>query len=554
MTYKILIQDKDYINYKIYKYETYEEITDFTIDPVENKLFNDDVFEIKNNTVILIHSILQSTQYIPGVLMLTSNILGKKGEKFLYQCIPDDQRLPIFVIPYENKIEFNKVKRNRYITFKYSSWESKHPQGIISQNLGSVEDLNPYYEYQLYCKSLNNSIQKFTKYSREKTQNTNIYTIINKLNNINIQDRSEIYTFTIDSQNTQDYDDAYSIQKINDTTTILSIYITNVALILDTLDLWDSFSERICTIYLPDKKRPMIPTILSSSLCTLKKNETRIAYAMDIKFENEDISIEINNVIINTNDNFTYDQKELDTNIYYKESMSYVKRLHKIQAFSYNLNTSSDFVSYLMMFMNYECSKMFVKNKNGIFRTSTLNSSNENIPQELQSFIQILHSSAGIYTTKLFEPHELMKFDSYIHITSPLRRLIDLLNSITLMKNKNIYNVSENGNKFYEKYINKLDYINTTSRIIRKLQYNCQLLQMFYNDNNENKTFHGYIFDKIIRNDNLYVYSVYIPSIKMVSKIISHESYENYSKHEFSIHIFKNNEKFKKKVRLHIIN
>ena len=77
---------------------------------------------------------------------------------------------------------------------------------------------------------------------------------------------------------------------------------------------------------------------------------------------------------------------------------------------------------------------------------------------------------------------------------------------------------------------------------------------MFYNDNNENKTFHGYIFDKIIRNDNLYVYSVYIPSIKMVSKIISHESYENYSKHEFSIHIFKNNEKFKKKVRLHIIN
>jgi len=552
MTYKILIQDKNYINYKIYKYETYEEVTDFTIDPVENKLFNDDVFEIKNNTVILIHSILQSTQYIPGVLMLTNNILGKKGEKFLYQCIPDDQRLPVFVIPYENKVDFNKVKRNRYITFKYSSWGNKHPQGVLSQNLGSVEDLNPYYEYQLYCKSLNNSIQKFTKYYREKTQNTNIYAIINKLN-INLEDRSEIYTFTIDSQNTQDYDDAYSIQKINDTTTILSIYITNVALILDTLDLWESFSERICSIYLPDKKRPMIPTILSSSLCTLKKNETRIAYAMDIIFENDDISIEIKNVIINTNDNFIYDHKELDTNIYYKESMSYVKRLHNKQAFSYNLNTSSDFVSYLMMFMNYECSKMFVENKNGIFRTSTLNSTNENIPQELQSFIQILHSSAGIYTTKLFEPHELMKFDSYIHITSPLRRLVDLLNSIILMKNNNIYDVSDNGNKFYEKYINKLDYINTTSRIIRKLQYNCQLLQMFYNDNNENKTFDGYIFDKIIRNYNLYVYSVYIPSIRMVSKIICHESYENYSKHEFSIHIFKNNEKFKKKVRLHIM-
>ena len=73
---------------------------------------------------------------------------------------------------------------------------------------------------------------------------------------------------------------------------------------------------------------------------------------------------------------------------------------------------------------------------------------------------------------------------------------------------------------------------------------------MFYKDMND-KIFTGYIFDKIIRNDKLYQYSIYIPSIKMVLKLFYIE-YINYSKHNFSVHIFKNNENFKK-IRLNII-
>ena len=31
----------------------------------------------------------------------------------------------------------------------------------------------------------------------------------------------------------------------------------------DHLNIWESFSRRVSTIYLPDRKRPMLPTILS---------------------------------------------------------------------------------------------------------------------------------------------------------------------------------------------------------------------------------------------------------------------------------------------------
>ena len=39
----------------------------------------------------------------------------------------------------------------------------KHQYATISQLIGPIEILDNFYEYQLYCKSLNASIQKFTK-------------------------------------------------------------------------------------------------------------------------------------------------------------------------------------------------------------------------------------------------------------------------------------------------------------------------------------------------------------------------------------------------------
>ena len=70
-----------------------------------------------------------------------------------------------------------------------------------------------------------------------------------------------------------------------------------------TLKLWNSFTKRVSTIYLPDRKRPMLPTILSDTLCSLQENENRFALTMEIVINNdgtinEDIPVEYKNVII----------------------------------------------------------------------------------------------------------------------------------------------------------------------------------------------------------------------------------------------------------------
>ena len=64
---------------------------------------------------------------------------------------------------------------------------------------------------------------------------------------------------SIDPESSKDYDDAFGLSETDDTY-IVSIYITNVSMWLDVLNVWSSFTERVSTIYLPDRRRPMLPT------------------------------------------------------------------------------------------------------------------------------------------------------------------------------------------------------------------------------------------------------------------------------------------------------
>ena len=104
--------------------------------------------------------------------------------RLYYRCIPDDRRLPEFLVPYKLKIGFIKKMTNKYIIFKYKNWDNKHPTGTIIQTIGPVDNLTSFYEYQLYCKSLYASIQQFTKNTmrtlRDKSRDFYINSILSK--------------------------------------------------------------------------------------------------------------------------------------------------------------------------------------------------------------------------------------------------------------------------------------------------------------------------------------------------------------------------------------
>ena len=50
------------------------------------------------------------------------------------------------------------------------------------------------------------------------------------------------------------------------------------------------------------------------------------------------------------------------------------------------------------------------------------------------------------------EGHDLLDFDAYVHITSPIRRLIDLLNIMTLQHSLGLFIFNDQSRSFYNKW------------------------------------------------------------------------------------------------------
>jgi exoribonuclease R len=560
MNYRFICNDRNYENIKIYDDISMQEVEITT----SYKLFNHDVFQIdESGANVITHSCVRSST-MSGILILKNNkTYGKIKSKLLYRCIPDDKRLPIFLVPFNlNTKHFSKEYINKYVIFKFANWDNKHPIGMLTQVIGNIDVENNYYEYVLHCKCLNTSMTYFNRsmHQRLKTKSADHYfdTI---LKTTSLQDRRSINVYTIDSSKTLDYDDAFSIVNYDDYI-VLSIYIANVSIWLDVLNLWEAFSRRVSTIYLPDKKHPMLPVILSENLCSLKQGIDKIALAMDIKIKDDIIDISYHNTIINVNRNMVYQSDELLENKDYQYAFEITNVLNQKKKLITKISTSIEFVTYLMLMFNKHSGSVMIKHHNGIYRgtknniVSYTSPTTSEVPNELSEFLNIWKGMSGEYTSyENVKPHLILKFDNYIHITSPIRRLVDLLNITILQHNLNLVNLTTNALLFYQNWIKELDYINTTTRSIRKIQYDCSLLHMCLQDDTIiEKIYKGYIFDKLMRDDALYKYMVYLPEIKMVSPITLRNEIDNYDTKNFKLFVVTGEDNIKKKIRIQLLD
>ena len=588
--YKIHIDSRNYGSWTIFNATTMEQIKLDNFNPADHKIFTNDNFTYDNGKLEIIHSNMRVDENIPAVLILADNkTYGRekkindknicKEGKLLYKCVPDDTRIPIFLVPYEIKqLGFSKVFTNLYVTIRYKDWDDKHPHAVLSQNIGPVDVIDNFYEYQLHCKSLNTSIQKFNKATatavkdvftcneKSEVHDAFISSVCKKYNNI--EDRCSWTTFTIDPASSLDYDDGFSIRKLDNDQTLVSIYIANVTIWMDFLNLWSSFSQRISTIYLPDHKRPMLPTILSDCLCSLQANTRRFTFVIDILLDQDTniLSVKYSNCVIKVFKNFTYEEPLLLNDPNYNFLLETCKKMSSKYKYINNVRNSHEVVCYLMILMNYYCAQEMLKSNNGIFRSTIVNKQvtlSDELPDDVNQFIKIFNSVSGQYIDvntiqsedrdKLIK-HSVLEMDAYIHITSPIRRLVDLLNMIQIQQNKGLIVLSQDAFDFYKKWIDQLDYINVTMRAIRKVQTDCNLLDLCYNKPDTlEKIYDGYCFDKLVRNDGLFHYIVYLPELRLASRITVRDNLANYEKRQYKLFLFSDEEKFKKKIRLQII-
>lgn len=556
--YKLIIKDRNYTNVSVVDaYTLKPRCSPKQLNPIANKLFNHDIFDVVNFWPIVAYSPVRIKKGIPGILVLQNNkTFGKHKDKFLYKCIPDDKNLPIFIVPYKIRHGFNKAHKNKYIVFMFKSWINKHPRGQIVNVMGDVDCLDNFYEYQLYCKSLTTSIQKITKKALNmlKQKDEYIESIIETYDLVDHRDRN---IFSIDPEESKDFDDALSIEPLENTTRI-SIYISNVSLWMDTLELWNSFGNRITTIYLPDRKRPMLPAVLSDSLCSLVEKDTRFAFVLELYVDEtfKIIKQEFHNAVINVTKNLRYDTSEQENHSDYKQLLTITRQMNKnSMKYMDTIDNSHDVVAYLMVTMNYICAKELEKHQCGIFRSVSLKEApalSDTISPDIKKFVKHWNSSGSEYNKfETMTGHEILKFDAYVHITSPIRRLVDLLNIMILQQKLGLLQMSKSGKAFYQHWQNNITYINTTMKSVRKVQNDCNLLALC-TDELLTEEFEGFVFDKTIRDDT-YQYMVYLPKIKMVNRYSSKNNIDTFTTQMFKIYLFQDEVNLKKKIRLELL-
>jgi exoribonuclease R len=221
-----------------------------------------------------------------------------------------------------------------------------------------------------------------------------------------------------------------------------------------------------------------------------------------------------------------------------------------------------------MILMNFHCANKLLQHKTGIFRNTILKDKKEqeipsHVPLETSKFMKEWGTVVGQYIDGSHVIHDALRHDAlqlnaYIHITSPIRRLVDLLNMFKFQQVFNMINTNvfiKDTDSFYNEWINKLDYINTTMRTVRKLQTDCELLHKFYtNPDIVNNTYDGYLFDKSIVDEFSTEYNVFISDLKLIKTIVLRENFDNYTYVQCKLYLFVDEDNLKRKIRIQLIS
>ncbi|NJC27284.1 ribonuclease R [Neolewinella antarctica] len=137
---------------------------------------------------------------------------------------------------------------------------------------------------------------------------------------INIRrDMRDVTTFTIDPLTAKDFDDALSIQHLENGQIEIGIHIADVShYVLPGSALDKEAAERTTSVYLVDRVCPMLPERISNELCSLRPHEDKLTFSAVFSFDAKTYQIRkrwFGRTVTHSDRRFTYEdaQEVLDS-------------------------------------------------------------------------------------------------------------------------------------------------------------------------------------------------------------------------------------------------
>ena len=486
--YKLLIVNSDYTKFKLEPIDISSIEKVETIEFIDNPLlaktfFHNDIvrYNKHNNTLELLERI---PTIITGELEIHSKyILKSNTNSPSYIFKPLERHYPKFTISFGQKSKYNK---NIMIRIHNLVWPSNQtlPLAQVYDVIGQVDKLDTLLDSLIYSKLL---MPRYNKANKKTLQDSFERLILEEKSKRKQIDNPII---SIDPPGCRDIDDAFSFKETAEHF-ILQIHIADVYSVLDGLDYDPFISDSIIssTIYLPNGKNyPMLPEILSSNLCSLLEKQDRLMLTLEIechKFTGK-CNYKFYPSIGKVYRNYNYNNSPKDHVEIYSllETIYYYFTKQK-----FNILDSHSMIECLMLTYNYVFGLYGIDNKNTIYRvqdksnqehkTTIYNTIEDKI---LTKFLSTISSKSAYYSFSS-ELHSSLNLTGYTHMSSPIRRLVDLIGQEVY------YTGSSN---MINRDPNILDIVNRQSKLIKQLERDMNkiaLAHMAYNSNNPNNKY-----------------------------------------------------------------
>ena len=484
--YTLRIINQDYSSYKLVNDVQIE--LEYSQPELIFGMFDGDAVDIVDGKITKIQD--NSPPYIVGELELFSKYSFKPNKKNTpcYMFRPLDKKYPKFLI--NSTLKRNSTK-NVLVTIQIQKWEnnSKFPRGIIVKNLGQINDKKAIQESLL--------LKRFLAVKSLKCNFKDIPLQFEQMCK-DYSDREVLSgdIISIDPDGCRDIDDAFSIKPKNGDI-IVDIHISDVYYLLTKLNIFDNV-ENVTSIYLDSYIKGMLPDLISSNIGSLLEKNKRFMLSIEITYNSENksiVSTRLRKTFGMVRKNYTYDNYPKKYNKYF-ECVSEIYRLITHQVME--VNDSHKFIEALMIVYNTIFSHITSEKSIQIYRIQQYNYDKKytnNCDKQLQHFMDLIQSNSAIYSTKK-EGHSSLEISNYTHATSPLRRIVDLMNQEIFYSNRcNLLQKID------------LDYINLFNKNLKKTYRDIHKILLAFNVyNNESYSTKCYIYDFNVDNNSCYLF------------------------------------------------
>jgi len=229
----------------------------------------------------------------------------KIGQKISF-FIPDNTSMPVDILILNE--DLHNAKHGDKVVVRITDWpeRTKNPFGEVIHVLGKpgeneveMKSILAGFEFPL---SFPESVEAAAEKIPEQIPESEI-----KLR----KDFRKILTITIDPIDAKDFDDAISLQKLQNGNWEVGVHIADVSYYVRPNSLIDEEAyNRATSIYLVDRVIPMLPEKLSNQVCSLRPNEDKLCFSAVFELNDKANIIHewFGKTIIRSHRRFTYEE------------------------------------------------------------------------------------------------------------------------------------------------------------------------------------------------------------------------------------------------------